>query len=69
MKIATINLPDDYLSCIETMVNLGYMPSRSECVREALKQFLNKEGKLMEDLHPVNFEAIKKKQMSDIRGF
>jgi len=40
MKIATINIPDEYLNCIEDMVNLGIYPSRSECVREALKLFL-----------------------------
>lgn len=62
LKIATINIPDDYLSCIEILVNLGYYPSRSEAVREALKQFLSHETILNDNLR--NFEDIKRKQMN-----
>lgn len=64
MKIATINLPDDYLSCIEILVNLGYYPSRSECVREALKQFLGRETTLNENLKAETFQHLKKTQMN-----
>lgn len=63
MKIATINIPDDFLADIETLVNLGFYPSRSECVREALKQFLDLEIKMTRDLSPANFEELKNRQM------
>jgi Arc/MetJ-type ribon-helix-helix transcriptional regulator len=63
MKIATINIPDEYLNCIEILVNLGYYPSRSECVREALKQFLGREVQLNENLKAENFERVKSAQM------
>jgi len=63
MKIATINIPDDYLECIEVLVNLGYYPSRSEVIRECLKQFFGKEGQLNESLRVENFQAVKAAQM------
>ena len=63
MKTATINIPDEYLHCIEILVNLGYYPSRSECVRECLKQFLGREATLNENLKQDNFTVLKKKQM------
>lgn len=68
MKIATINIPDEYLSCIEILVTLGYYPSRSECVREALKQFLGKERQLNENLNAENFERVKSIQMNKMMG-
>lgn len=68
MKIATINIPDEYLNCIEILVNLGYYPSRSECVREALKQFLGKEAQLNENLSAEKFEQLKANQMNKMMG-
>lgn len=59
MKIVTINIPDQYLECIETMVNLGYFPSRSEAIRQALKQFLINEQVLNEDLSVERFKELK----------
>jgi Arc/MetJ-type ribon-helix-helix transcriptional regulator len=66
MKIATINIPDEYLNCIEVLVNLGYYPSRSECVREALKQFLGRESTLNENLKYENFEKLKAAQWNSM---
>jgi Arc/MetJ-type ribon-helix-helix transcriptional regulator len=63
MKIVTINIPDQYLDCIESMVNLGFYPSRSEAVREALKQFIVRESKFTKDIEKPSFEAMKRKQM------
>ncbi|WP_371801781.1 ribbon-helix-helix domain-containing protein [Candidatus Lokiarchaeum ossiferum] len=63
MKIVTINIPDQYLDCLETMVNMGYFPSRSEAVRQSLKQFLTNEHELNQDLNPERFEAFKTQQM------
>jgi Arc/MetJ-type ribon-helix-helix transcriptional regulator len=67
MKIVTINIPDQYLDCIESMVNLGFYPSRSEAVREALKQFIIHEANLSRDMEKETFEGIKKRQLSVLR--
>jgi Arc/MetJ-type ribon-helix-helix transcriptional regulator len=63
MKIVTINIPDQYLDCIESMVNLGFYPSRSEAVREALKQFIVRECQFKKDIDPESFKQMKKQQM------
>ena len=63
MKIATINIPNAYLDCMETLVNLGFYPSRSEVVREALKHFLNREILINDNLTHEKFAQSKKKQM------
>ena len=63
MKIVTINIPDQYLDCIQVLVNLGYYPSRSEAVRQALKRFLTEESKITTDMEPENFQALKSEQM------
>jgi Arc/MetJ-type ribon-helix-helix transcriptional regulator len=66
MKIITINVPDQYLDCIESMVNLGFFPSRSECVRECLKQFLMSEAELNKSLDSQYFELLKRNQMESL---
>lgn len=66
MKIVTINIPDQYLDCIESMVNLGFFPSRSEAVREALKGFLSNESTLNSDLDKTAFGLLKQKQMRSL---
>ena len=63
MKIVTINIPDQYLDCLETMVNMGFFPSRSEAVRQALKRFLTIEQEMNKDLAPERFQALKVKQV------
>ena len=63
MRIVTINIPDQYLDCIQVLVNLGYYPSRSEAVRQALKRFLTEESKMTTDMTPENFQALKSEQM------
>lgn len=68
MKIVTINIPDQYLDCIESIVNLGFMPSRSEVVREALKQFLIRESKINNGINSQNFEQMKRTQMQILTG-
>ncbi|MHA1585034.1 MAG: ribbon-helix-helix domain-containing protein [Promethearchaeota archaeon] len=59
MKIVTINIPDQYLDCLETLVNLGFFPSRSEAVRVALKKFLTREMEINDGLKKENFDAMK----------
>lgn len=68
MKIVTINIPDQYLDCLAVMVELGYFPSRSEAVRQALKQFLTKEANLVKDIDKEQFKALKTQQMNTIIG-
>jgi len=43
MKNITINLPDLYDDNIQKLINLQIIPSRSEAIRLALKEFLQKE--------------------------
>lgn len=66
MRITTINIPDQYLDCIESMVNVGFFPSRSEAVREALKHFLAKEAELNKGLDAKAFERLKRNQMESM---
>ena len=66
MKICTINIPDKYLDCLETLVNLGYFPSRSEAVRVALKQFLDREQDINENMKVDQFKALKTQQMESM---
>ena len=43
MKNITINIPDVYDRNIQKLINLKILPSRSEAIRLALKEFLQKE--------------------------
>ena len=42
MRIITINVPESYLTAIKKLVGTIY-PSRSECIRVALREFLIRE--------------------------
>lgn len=63
MKIATINIPDAFLDSIETLVDLGLYPSRSEVVREAIKQFLTREASFNNDIEKEKFAKLKELQL------
>jgi len=69
MKIVTINIPDVYLDSIQTMVSLGFYPSRSEAVRQALKQFLVRETEFTDGMETENFEKLKKNQLETIISY
>ncbi|MHA1775636.1 MAG: transcriptional regulator [Promethearchaeia archaeon] len=69
MKIVTINIPDQYLDGIETLVNLGYFPSRSEAVRQALKSFLAREAEFNEDLSSDKFSKLKQFQLDTLMNY
>ena len=58
MKIITINLPEKYLSAIQTLNDLGIYPSRSEAIRIALRDFLNEELKMDQDLEQEAFKEL-----------
>lgn len=48
MQNITINLPEAYCDGIERLLNYGIFPSRSEAIRVALKEFLDKEFAVLE---------------------
>ena len=48
MKNITIALPEIYVRNIEKIQNLGLVPSRSEAIRLAIREFLHKEIKTCE---------------------
>lgn len=68
LKIITINIPDQYLDCIKVLTDFGYFPSRSEAIRQAIKQFLYKETQLIKDLDPDVFGNLKDVQMKALIG-
>jgi len=43
MKNITINIPDIYDNNIQKLIKMKLLPSRSEAIRTALREFLNKE--------------------------
>ncbi|HEC92892.1 MAG TPA: ribbon-helix-helix protein, CopG family [Candidatus Atribacteria bacterium] len=55
MRNITINLPDIYDENIEKLIKLKIIRNRSECIRLALKEFLQKE--YGENLKLLNFEV------------
>ena len=46
----TINLPDLFLECIQELIVQERVPSRSEAIRNALREFLSKEIAFINDL-------------------
>lgn len=65
MKIITINLPEKYLSAIQTLNDLGIYPSRSEAIRIALREFLKDELKMFEDLDDENFKMLLRSNLNN----
>ncbi len=57
MRIVTINVPNSYITAFESMIYGGQYNNRSQIVREALKDFLEKEKEFTVDLK--NFDEIK----------
>ncbi|MCJ7648652.1 MAG: ribbon-helix-helix domain-containing protein [Candidatus Lokiarchaeota archaeon] len=58
MKIITINLPGKYLSAIQTLNDMGVYPSRSEAIRIALRDFLDNELTMFNDLEDESFRML-----------
>jgi len=48
LKNISLNYPNLYDECIKDLVFLGIYPSRSEAIRTAIRQFLQKEYKELE---------------------
>ncbi|MBD3351113.1 MAG: ribbon-helix-helix protein, CopG family [Candidatus Lokiarchaeota archaeon] len=66
MRIVTINIPKYYLEAFEELTKMGLYNSRSAIVRDALKDFLDKELKFIEDLEPEKFAKIKSMQTQNL---
>jgi Arc/MetJ-type ribon-helix-helix transcriptional regulator len=58
LKIITINLPGKYLSAIQTLNDMGVYPSRSEAIRIALRDFLEEELTMFNDLEDESFRML-----------
>jgi len=56
MKIITINLPEKYLDAIKILGDYDIIPSRSEAIRLALRDFLSNELKMYQDLDEEKFK-------------
>ncbi|MFX0057226.1 MAG: ribbon-helix-helix domain-containing protein [Candidatus Hodarchaeota archaeon] len=65
MKIITINLPEKYLSAIQTLNDLGIYPSRSEAIRIALRDFLKDELKMFDDLEDESFKMLLRSNLNN----
>jgi len=48
MQNITINIPDIYDTNIQKLIKLKIVPSRSECIRIALREFFHNEYKTMQ---------------------
>lgn len=68
MRIATINIPDSYLESFESLIELGFFNSRSQIVREALREFLDKEQQFIEEMKTDNFKKIKAIQLKKVNS-
>ena len=58
MQIITINLPEQYLQAIQSLQDIGICASRSEAIRTALREFLEDELKMFNDLETNAFKKI-----------
>ncbi len=58
IKIITINLPIRYLEAIQVLTDLRQYPSRSEAIREALRDFLKKELIFFDKLEEKSFKIL-----------
>jgi Arc/MetJ-type ribon-helix-helix transcriptional regulator len=50
MQIITVNLPSIYIDAIAKLTDVKMFPSRSEAIRQALRDFLKNELEMVESL-------------------
>ncbi|MCP6718905.1 MAG: ribbon-helix-helix domain-containing protein [Patescibacteria group bacterium] len=64
MKIVTVNVPESYLDSIKRLVGEGGLyPSRSELIRCAVREFLIKELKMVNEM--IKFKDVKVEEFDD----
>jgi len=68
LKICTINLPEQYVESLRHLVDLGYFPSRSQAIRQALSQFLDKEENFVKEIESPLFFNLKDHQAKCLIG-
>lgn len=62
MRIITINLPEVYVEALEKLTaDLRIYPSRSEAIRTALRNFVNKELENAQNLGKLNAIEVKRR--------
>ena len=54
MRICTCNLPVIFLQEIEKMIADGLIPSRSEAIREAVRDYIWKQNQMLEAFHSID---------------
>ena len=64
MKNITIALSESMVTAIDKLVDLGFYPSRSECLRTGITQFLPGDIRLQDMLAEDKFSGLKADQMS-----
>ncbi len=55
MKITTVNLPEPFIKALQLLQDVGLYPSRSEAIRVALRDFLQKELGFSKDQKEKSF--------------
>jgi antitoxin ParD1/3/4 len=58
MKNITIALPENYVENIEKLQQIGMVPSRSEAIRLAIREFLKKESQVAQLLSYQKKERV-----------
>ena len=58
LQIVTINLPNEYVSAIQTLIDLGTQESRSQTIRVALSEFLDKELAFAKNLKKNKMNSV-----------
>lgn len=58
LRIVTINLPHPYINSMHILVDMGLYNSRSQIVRVALTEFLEKEVMFLSDLKDGSVKEI-----------
>lgn len=58
LRIVTINLPHPYINSMKDLLDLGLYNSRSQIVRVAIKEFLEKEKTFLSDLNDGSIKEI-----------
>lgn len=77
MQIVTINMPSIYIDAIGKLVDMGLFPSRSEAMRQMVREFLKRELEMIESLLDItekmdtnieNNKPAKPQQKIDMRA-
>ena len=60
MKVVTVKMPESYVEAIDKLVALGRYSSRSEVIRAAVRQLLDKELGSLGLVPPKSWKRISK---------